>query len=1046
MHCPNCGKELKENQKFCGGCGSDVSGLWQTQAAPVTPAPEPVPEPVVAAPMPEPVPEPVVAAPIPEPVPEPAEAAPAPVVASGMPMPMPFAAALASAPAAGPAPVPVEAEPVQTPEPEPVAAALVAPAPEPVPAAPAPAPVEAAPVMAAPAPAPVEAAPVMAAPAPAPAPAPFGEAPVTAAPAPIDNGFNAPVAPAPATVAAGGNEPPKKKKGKVGLIIGLCAGGLALVIAAVIGIAIFINNSDVGTKPTKKTVATETDETDPTTDPAPAKAKRTVMVYAIGTDLESKGSNLSADVKEMLAAQPGKSVNVVLQTGGCKDFQNNYMQDGACQRFAIQNGNIKELANLGDVSMVEPGTLQDFIKFAKENYPAENYILVMWDHGGGVPLGFGQDELHEGTLTEIEFASAIANADIKFESVIFNACLMGSLEVAKALDPYTDYIVAAESPTWGSAYYDVGINYTNFLNYIGDNFTGTVKDYSEFIVRDYMDTIEKAQVDSGYYGIDTCMSAIDTKNINEVLNAYEKFIAALDKRVFATSGNNGFAEYVQLREACGAFQSTDSVDLTTLASKYINCGDKEIEQAASKLINEVSNSVFTESNNNYTYAHGMTTYAPYLYPDKYTEARVTFTTLGYHDSTILFYDKFVSKELFILKKTNLAGDWYIQPSDAGQIDSGKKYDLASLVVNMGNYEAIKLTPDNWKTIREVKVTLAYMQPNDKSKIYYMGTDNQYTVDKNGYIILQNPTKWVYFNGFGFVTCQCLKYEVTDDGKWTKYIGAEALVNDKTAYVVIASSSAKPEGEIIGYYYADILNDKLESNQGNQFKDDDKLVFVQEVYDSSTKTMDYKPLGKGKVVTYKEALSLYKYSNVDYTNVNGYIGFNLYDVYNNEYQLALRPGKPANEINAGRGDNNGSSSGSDYDKGTTDVSSMVNVLLIHKSDSVLNGKECDWISSNKKMKKDGIYLTTTKEIDMCFVLDSDPGDEFTYAVYYSEDKMFSQKELSGSVYNGKTKAVKEGDKYKYHFKYNKIKAGYYIVVVYDADNNKVATSACQVVKK
>ena len=154
------------------------------------------------------------------------------------------------------------------------------------------------------------------------------------------------------------------------------------------------------------------------------------MVYAIGTDLESKGANLSADVKEMLAATPSKDVNIVLQTGGCKDFQNSYMKDGSCQRFVIKNGNINELADLGDVSMVEQQSLQDFIKFAKENYPAENYILVMWDHGGGVPLGFGQDELHDGKLTEIEIAEAIRGADIQYESIIFNACLMGSLEVA----------------------------------------------------------------------------------------------------------------------------------------------------------------------------------------------------------------------------------------------------------------------------------------------------------------------------------------------------------------------------------------------------------------------------------------------------------------------------------------------------------------------------------------------------------------------------------------------------------------------------------------
>ena len=1022
MHCPNCGKELKENQKFCGGCGTDVSGIWQQMAAPVAEAAPAAPAPVEPAHEAPAEPAPVVAS------------EPAPVATTPSGLPLPIAAALAAAPSSAtmPAPEPVASAPAPMPAPEPV----TAPAPEPVSA-----PVVSAAPAPAPAPAPVEAAPAApvatsaAAPAPAPAPAPFE-------PAPVQNGFNAPVSAAPVATPAAGNEPPKKKKkGIVGLIIGLSAAGLVLILGIIAAVVFIAGNSPARPDKTKDT--TETEETTET-DPVPDKATRTVMVYAIGSDLESKGSNLSADVKEMLAAQPGKSVNVVLQTGGCTDFQNTYMKDGETQRFVIQNGNIKELANLGNVSMVEPGTLQDFVKFAKENYPAEHYILVMWDHGGGVPLGFGKDELHEGNLTEIEMASAFANCDIKFESIIFNACLMGSLEVAKALDPYTDYIVAAESPTWGSAYYDVGINYTNFLNHIGDNFTGNAKEYSEFIVRDYMDTIEKAQKDTGYNNIDTCMSAIDTNNIGEVLDAYEKFIAAVDKRVF---NNNGFAEYVQLREACGSFESTDSVDLTTLASKYINCGDKDIEQAASKLINEVGNSVFTESNNNYTYAHGMTTYSPYLYPDRYNEARVTFTTLGYHESTILFYDKFVSKELYILKKTNLAGDWYIQPSDAGQINSGKKYDLTNLVVNMGDYEAIKISPDDWKNIVEVKVTLAYMYPNDKSTIYYMGTDNQYSVDTNGYIILQNPTKWVYFNDFGFVTCQCLKYEVTEDGKWTKYLGAEALINDKTGYVVIASSSDKPDGEIIGYYYGDILNDKLESNQGYQFKDDDKLVFLQEYYDVSTKKMDYKPLGKGKVVTYKDAVSLYRYSNVDYKNVNGYIAFDLYDVYNNNYQLALRPGKPASEISATRGDKGGATTGSDYDKGTTDASTMVGTVVTYKSDSPLTGAECDWVSSNKKVKGDAIFASDTKDIDLVFKLKADPKAEYKFTLYYSEDKMFSQKELQTTAYEGKVKAKKEGSTYNMHFKYGtgKVKAGYYIIVIYDGDGNKVAISACQVEK-
>jgi len=999
MHCPNCGKELNGSEKFCGGCGNDLTHLVYTSApaagsapgipapivepasapvapvvpvTPVTPVAEVTPEPVVAAPV-EPAP-----APIPEPIPE-----PAPVVE----------------------PV-VEAAPVEAA----------------VPAAPAPAP----------APAPVEAAVPAAAPAPAPAPAPVGAAPVQSA-----FGDSAPVAPA-AQLAATTEAPKKKKKGVLGLIIGLAAAGLVIVVGAIIAVAVFINNRTEETERTKRTTEDETETT--VTEPVSDLAERTIMVYAIGTDLESTASCLSADVKEMMAATPNSDLNLVLQVGGCTDFRNNYMTDGITQRFSIANGNIEKLSDLGDVSMVEPETLEDFVKFSKENYPAEKYILVLWDHGGGVPLGFGYDEIHDGTLTEIEMAQAIGNCDIEFESIIFNACLMGSLEVAKALDPYTEYIIAAESPTWGSAYYDIGINYTNFLNYIGPDFNGTAKDYGEFIVRDYMDTVETTQQTTGYFGIDTCMSAIDTDNINEVFEAYEAFIAALDTRVFTTEG---YIEFVQLRDDCGSFESTDSVDLTTLANKYINCGDANIERAASKLVNEVGNCVFTESNNSYTYAHGMTTYSPYLYPQYYDEARLTFVTLGYSDTTIKFYDKFVSKELYILQATNYAGDWYVQPADANSIESGNVYDISSLVVDMGEYEAITLTEEDWKIIREVKVTLAIIDPDEQDKIYYFGTDDQYTVDSNGYIILENPINWVYFKNFGFVTCECLKYEVADDGKWYKYIGAEALVNGQTSYVVIAFSSDDKDGTIIGYYNADIINDTYDVNQGSQFTENDQIIFVKEYYDGNTQTMEYSELGDA--VSYEKALELYNYSTVNYDDVECYIAFDLYDVYNNDYYLPLRPGKPAYEINVERGDN-GYSNGGNYDEGTLDATTMLGFVVTYDSSNAVGAADdIEWVFEDGTFSDDCIYPSGTSTISLVAYTSEYSDEEFEFEFYYSPDTMFSDRELQADVYSGVATCVEEGEGYAYHFDYTGgVQPGYYIITVnLKGANNRTIISVCQV---
>ena len=44
----------------------------------------------------------------------------------------------------------------------------------------------------------------------------------------------------------------------------------------------------------------------------------TIMVYMCGTDLESRGAMASKDLQEMLAANIGEQINLIIYTGGCK--------------------------------------------------------------------------------------------------------------------------------------------------------------------------------------------------------------------------------------------------------------------------------------------------------------------------------------------------------------------------------------------------------------------------------------------------------------------------------------------------------------------------------------------------------------------------------------------------------------------------------------------------------------------------------------------------------------------------------------------------------
>ena len=92
----------------------------------------------------------------------------------------------------------------------------------------------------------------------------------------------------------------------------------------------------------------------------------------------------TADLQEMLNARISDKVNIIVETGGAAKWQNSVISNRTNQRYLVTSEGLKLIEdNLGRRSMVDPATLSDFIRYSKANYPADRYMLVMWDHGGG---------------------------------------------------------------------------------------------------------------------------------------------------------------------------------------------------------------------------------------------------------------------------------------------------------------------------------------------------------------------------------------------------------------------------------------------------------------------------------------------------------------------------------------------------------------------------------------------------------------------------------------------------------------------------------------
>lgn len=217
----------------------------------------------------------------------------------------------------------------------------------------------------------------------------------------------------------------------------------------------------------------------PTPDPG-AWPTWTFMVFLNG-DSNLEGAAVD-DFLEMAQVGSNDRLNIVVQmdrhpwSGGT--YTDAYGDWDHTKRIVIQPGDIPtgtvgiDLQDPPERNMGDPKELEEFIVWAMKNYPADHYILVIWNHGRGwrasqqtiaqreatwraagnaAPLGtkdVSDDATDGDTLFMHEVSDALRNAQretgITLDIVGFDACLMGMIEVAYEIKDYADFMVASE--------------------------------------------------------------------------------------------------------------------------------------------------------------------------------------------------------------------------------------------------------------------------------------------------------------------------------------------------------------------------------------------------------------------------------------------------------------------------------------------------------------------------------------------------------------------------------------------------------------------------
>jgi len=281
------------------------------------------------------------------------------------------------------------------------------------------------------------------------------------------------------------------------------------------------------------------------------------MVFMAGDNNLSAAGD--ADLAEMRRVGSTDQVQAVVE------FDN--AGDAGTRRYHIARDGVGEtVETLGETDSGSPEVLSDFISWAAQNYPADRYALILWNHGGGwaptevdrvarsvaspgyderelaersaSPLGrvlfrssleriFGlagpseraicSDDGSGHSLDTLELGKVIARGaetiGQPFDLLGMDACLMSNLEVAYQVREHVRYVVASEENEPAD-----GWPYERVLGRLVADPDMATADFARHIVTDYVAWYQE----NGHTGGVT-QAAIDLARLDAVTGPLDDF-------------------------------------------------------------------------------------------------------------------------------------------------------------------------------------------------------------------------------------------------------------------------------------------------------------------------------------------------------------------------------------------------------------------------------------------------------------------------------------------------------------------------------------------
>lgn len=497
---------------------------------------------------------------------------------------------------------------------------------------------------------------------------------------------------------------------------------------------------------------------------AAAEADWAVYWYLCGSDLETNGGFASGDFAELLEVTLPDNVKVVIETGGSSAWHNDFVDPSKLQRFVYESEGLKLVDEQPSASMGDARTLQDFLGFAKENYPAEKTAVVFWNHGGGSVTGAAFDELYgNDSLTLDEMYAAFSGVwDTTAESrplelIGFDTCLMATVDVAATFSEIAHYMVASEEVEPANGWY-----YSQWLGALAEDPGMDGASLGQIICDSYYAGCEAVGTEQS-----VTLSLTDLSKIDPLLEAYDTFgaeclAAAVEDPAFFSQ----FARAAYGSENYGGNTKeqgyTNMVDLGDLARQSAG-----MAASAQSVLSALGDCVIYQVGGPYrAQASGLSCYYSY---NGDTDDFMGYAALGAGEAFKYYYAYGLTGEL------DDAGMTYISDMDFTELPEIQNlttagWDGAPLDVDDAGTAFLNLGPDAQNILAGIGFQLYYVS-EENDTMMLLGTDNDMTADWDNGVFFDN------FRGVWGAIDGCLVYmELSNEGEDYNLYSVPVLLN------------------------------------------------------------------------------------------------------------------------------------------------------------------------------------------------------------------------------------------------------------------------------